>query len=71
MKKMAERMTPSTTPFDRSWVRTTVIVVASMTTEDWNGMVRSFSTEVQLKVPIETMIMTATSAAIGMRATQS
>ncbi|MNT66989.1 hypothetical protein D3C72_2050980 [compost metagenome] len=71
MKKMADRITPSTTPLDRSCVTTTVIVVASMTMEDWTGVERRLSTDFQSKVPTETMIITATSAAIGMRATQS
>ena len=42
-----------------------------MTMDDWIGRVRSFSTEFQSNVPTDTMIITATRAAIGMRATQS
>ena len=71
MKKMAERTTPRTTPFDRSWVMTTVAVVASMTMLDWRGRVRIFQIEPQSKAPMATVIITATRAAMGMRATQS
>ena len=42
-----------------------------MTIDDCMGVERRRSTEPQSKVPIDTMIITATSAAIGMRATQS
>ena len=45
--------------------------VASITMLELRGWVRRFRIEAQLKVPIETMIMTATSAAIGIRPTQS
>ena len=71
MKKMADRITPSMTPLDRSWVRTTVTVVATMTMEDCMGVERSRITEPQSKVPMETMIITATRAAMGICATQS
>ena len=71
MKKMADSTTPSITPLDRSWVSTTVAVVAIMTTDDCNGVERSLVTEPQSKVPTDTMIITATRAAIGIIATQS
>jgi hypothetical protein len=63
--------TPSTTPLARSWVASTVRVVASMTIVDCTGIERSFRTELQSKVVNDTMIITATRAAIGIRATQS
>ena len=70
MKKIADSSTPSITPLERSWVATTVTVVATMTIDDCTGVERSFRTEAQSKVPTETMIITATRAAIGIRATQ-
>ncbi|MNI39389.1 hypothetical protein D3C73_935700 [compost metagenome] len=42
-----------------------------MTMEDCSGVAGRFRTDFQSKVPTETMIITATRAAIGMRATQS
>src|SRR3546814_7802770 len=45
------------------------MTVTSMTTDDCQGCERRFFMEPQLKVPIDTMIITATSAGIGIRAT--
>jgi hypothetical protein len=42
-----------------------------MTTLELLGCSRRLRIEAQLKVPMDTMIITATSAAMGMRATQS
>ena len=64
-------MTPTSTPYARLCVATTTTTVASMTTLDVAGFVRKLLSELQLKVPIDTMIMTATSAAIGIRPTVS
>ena len=44
--------------------------VASITIDELGGCWRSLRTESQLKVPMLTMIITATSAAIGIRLTQ-
>src|SRR5690554_2913898 len=41
-----------------------------MTTDDCQGCERKFRIELQLNVPIDTMIMTATSAGIGICATR-
>ena len=55
----------------RSFVATTTATVASMTTEDGSGFVRSCASERQEKVLIETMIITAVSAATGTTASRS
>ena len=70
-KKIPLSSTPMSTPIARLWVATTAVTVASMTTLELTGWVRRFLIDAQLKVPIETMIMTATRAAIGMRPTAS
>ncbi len=54
----------------RLWVQTTVTTVAIMTIEDERGCVRSALIDDHEKVPIDTMIMIATSAGIGIRLTQ-
>ena len=59
------RRTPTSTPWARSWVQTTTTTVETITIEECDGWLRSFLIEVQLKVPTDTMIMTATSAGIG------
>jgi hypothetical protein len=68
-KKMPESRTPASTPSERSCVATTTITVVSMTIDEVGGWRRRLGIEFQLKVPIETMIITATSAGIGMRPT--
>ena len=68
---MPDSKTPTRTPIARLCVETTPATVASMTTLELRGCVLRFLIDVQLKVPIETMIMTATSAAIGISFTQS
>src|SRR3546814_5905102 len=68
-KKRPERMTPARTPCARSCVQTTITTVTIITTEDCHGWYRMSLIERHEKVPIETMIMTATSEAIGMIAT--
>ena len=57
----------------RLWVATTTTTVATMTMVSLLGIRRSVAGRMlcQSKVPTETMIMTATSAAIGMTATTS
>ena len=57
----------------RLWVATVTTTVASMTAVSDFGIRRRVLgwMECQSKVPTETMIITATSAAIGMRATTS
>src|SRR3546814_13140766 len=62
-------MTPARTPCARSCVQTTITTVTIITTEDCHGWYRMSLIERHEKVPIETMIMTATSEAIGMIAT--
>ena len=63
-------MTPTTTPMARLWVATTTATVATMTRVSLLGIRRRVAgrTLCQSKVPTETMIMTATRAAIGMTA---
>jgi hypothetical protein len=60
---------------ERRWqgcgYQTTVITVASITTEEDRGCDRRFLIEDQEKVPIDTMIMIATRAGIGIWLTQS
>ncbi|MNV58815.1 hypothetical protein D3C71_1512070 [compost metagenome] len=62
--------TPASTPRARSCVQTTTTTVASMTTDDCQGCVRRLRIEPQLNVPMDTMIMTATSAGMGILATK-
>lgn len=68
-KKMPDRSTPASLPSERSCVVTTTATVVSMTTEDVGGWRRRLGIEFHEKVPIETMIITATSAGIGTRPT--
>ena len=63
--------TPVSTPNARLSVATTTTTVASITTLVDSGWLRRLLMERQEKVPMETMIMTATRAAMGMRVTQS
>src|SRR3546814_17115162 len=70
-KKMPDSSTPTRTPIARLWVATTTATVASMTMLELRGWLRRFRIDDQLKVPIDTMIMMATRAAIGMRLTRS
>jgi len=70
-KKKPESRTPISTPLARSCVPTVTTTVASITTLELLGCSRRLRIEPQLKVPMDTMIITATSAAIGIRATQS
>ncbi len=58
-------------PLAKSCVATTTTTVANITTLELLGLVPRLRIDAQLKVPIDTMIRTATSAAMGMRATQS
>jgi len=59
------------TPWARSCVATVTTTVASITALELFGCSRRLRTESQLKVPIETMIITATSAAMGICLTHS
>ncbi len=64
---MAESTTPASTPKARLWVRTTMPTVPAITAVSVRGVrcrVSGFTLR-QLKVPTETMIITATSAPIG------
>jgi hypothetical protein len=65
--------TPSTTPIARLCVATVATTVTSMTRVSERGMRRSVAgrIECQSKVPTQTMIITATRAAIGIRPTTS
>ncbi|MCY1423353.1 hypothetical protein D9M71_390620 [compost metagenome] len=53
------------------WVKTTTTTVATITMLVESGNLRRLRSESQLKVPIDTMIITATSAAMGIWLTQS
>jgi hypothetical protein len=64
-KKTPDRSTSPNTRFDKSAVATTVPTVASITTDDYQGLVRSLPSEPQEKVLIDTMTMTAVSAVTG------
>jgi hypothetical protein len=68
-KKIALSRTPTKTPIERSWVKTTVTTVANITRLSVIGITRSFWSDFQSKVPTETVIITATSAPMGIRAT--
>src|SRR5690554_3399183 len=57
--------TPANTPNARLWVATTTTTVTTITMLVESGWSRRFLMEPQLKVPMETMIITATSAAMG------
>ena len=70
-KKMPESSTPTRTPCARSWVATVTATVASMTMLELFGCTRRSASDLHEKVPIETMTITATSAAIGMVRTTS
>ncbi len=63
--------TPTNTPKARLCVQTTTITVLIMTTLVESGYFFRLRMDCQSNVPIETIIITATSAAMGMRATQS
>src|SRR5690606_24705719 len=63
--------TPASTPNARLWVTTTTATVTSMTILVDSGYFFRSVMEDQLKVPIETMIITATRAAMGIWLTQS
>ena len=65
--------TPRTTPIARLPVHTVATTVTSMTRVSGSGMTRRVRgwTECQSNVPTDTMIITATSAAMGMRPTMS
>src|SRR3546814_2525890 len=62
---MPESNTPVSTPSERSCVATTTTTVATITTDEAGGWRRRFGIEFQLNVPIETIIITATSAGMG------
>src|SRR5690554_769606 len=70
-KNKALSNTPSNTPNAKLWVTTTTATVLSITIEELFGWLRKATTDDQLKVPIDTMIITATTAALGICATQS
>ncbi len=70
-KKIAESSTPANTPSDRSWVITVVPTVTISTVASVRGSLCRVVSEPQSKVAMETMIITATSAAIGMIETRS
>ena len=59
--------TPTNTPRARLWLQTTTTTVAIMTVLVDNGFCLKSRIDFQLNVPIDTMIITATSAAIGIR----
>ncbi len=59
------------TPMARLWVSTVTTTVTTITTLLLGGWRRRLRIDSQLKVPMETMIITATRAAMGMRDTQS
>src|SRR5690625_7578063 len=65
--------TPTTTPTARLWVATTTATVMTMTVVSLLGIRFNVEglMECQSKVPTDTMIITATRAAIGMMATMS
>src|SRR6201999_660263 len=69
-KNTPERMTPTNTPRDKSPDATTVATVASITTDDGQGLVRNRARDRQENVLIETMIITAVNAATGTRASR-
>ncbi|SAW21307.1 Uncharacterised protein [Klebsiella pneumoniae] len=72
MAKFSEAIsTPVSTPNARLSVATTTTTVASITTLVDSGWLRRLLMERQEKVPMETMIITATRAAMGIRDTQS
>ena len=66
-------MTPRTTPMARLWVATVTTTVTSMTAVSDFGIRRSVEGRMlcQSKVAMETMIITATRAAIGIMPTMS
>ena len=64
-KKMPDSSTPTSTPIARLWVNTTTATVTNITIELCHGCTRRLGIEFQLNVPMETMIMIATSAGIG------
>src|SRR5690625_2190812 len=68
---MADNSTPTNTPIARLWVTTTTATTTIITMFDDNGSLGMLRIESHEKVPIETMIITAASAAIGIWATQS
>ena len=68
---MPDSSTPTPTPSARLCVPTTVITVASITRLERRGCLRKSFSELQLNVPIDTMIMMATSAGIGISPTMS
>src|SRR5690554_1249674 len=70
-KKSADKSTPTSTPKARLWVATTTKTVAIITILVETGCFFRLIIEVQEKVPIETMIITATKAAIGICFNQS
>ncbi|MDT4871593.1 hypothetical protein FQZ97_1067290 [compost metagenome] len=69
-KKMPDSSTPTNTPLARSCVETVTATVAIITSDELGGCSRSLRIESQLKVPMLTMIITATRAAIGISLTQ-
>ena len=71
VKNTPDRITPANTPSARLCVATTTATVVSMTTELCHGCLPILGIEFQLKVPIDTMIMIATSAGIGTWPTRS
>nr|AAD47995.1 hypothetical protein G [Pseudomonas sp. R9] len=70
-KNIAASSTPANTPKARLWVATTTTTVTTMTMLVDNGCFFRLRSESQLKVPMDTMIITATSAAIGICFSQS
>lgn len=62
-KNTPDRSTPTRMPLERSAVATTTRTVSSITTDDGHGFVRNFAKDRYNKVLIDTMIMTAMSAA--------
>ncbi len=70
-KNSADSSTPVSTPLARSCVATVTITVPSITSEELLGCSRNSANERQWKVPMLTMIITATSAAIGICRTHS
>ena len=67
----AESTMPTETPRARLCVQTTVPTVTTITSVSVTGIVRTPASDDQSNVPTDTMTMTATSAPIGIRTSQS
>lgn len=70
-KNRPDRITPATTPMARLRVQTTTATVVSITTLDRRGLTVRLRIEPQSKVLTDTIVITATSAAMGINPTMS